>query len=333
MNIGFAGTPAFAATILDALCASQHNVALVLSQPERRTGRGQKLTPSYVAKLAATNDIPVHTPTRLRGFHPVIESLDVLVVAAYGMLLPDSMLQAPRLGCLNVHASLLPRWRGAAPIEHAILHGDHETGVSIVQMTAKLDAGPVYLTKPLALTSNSTTASVTTDLAHIGASALLETLDQADKHGSFGQAVEQDEAQVTFAPKIPASAGQIDWSESAQQVARHIRAFHGRDMAFSFLPYNGRKVRVRVLEAEIWDRSESNVYKSREAGKLPPGTIVAHAIGPIISCGSACLRLLTLQLSVGKGRPMSGRDAINGYADIWRIGGCFEAVSGATPRA
>lgn len=320
MDIGFAGTPEFAATILDALCTSRHDVRLVVTQPGRRAGRGHKIVSSPVETLARARGISVHTPTRLRDFSPVIEPLDVLVVAAYGMMLPGAVLNAPRLGCLNVHASLLPRWRGAAPIEYALLEGDDHTGVSIVQMSAKLDAGPVYHTASLPLTKQSTTASVTRELAQLGATALLETLDRATED-DFGPANRQDEAHVTFAPKIPDHAGRIDWTRPACALERQVRAFNGRGMAYALMPYKERDVRVRVHAATV----VAIAGQLQSASAVPePGTVIATHGAPIVACGNHGLELTKLQLNIGKGRPMAGRDVVNGFPELWRVGARFE---------
>lgn len=311
MNIGFAGTPAFAATILDALLASKHDVSLVLTQPGRPAGRGRRVRPGPVESLSLARELVVHAPTDLRGVESMLETLDVLVVAAYGLLLPNRVLAAPRLGCINVHASLLPRWRGASPIEHAILHGDEETGVSIMRITSRLDAGPVYRQASLQLTSQSTTTSVTEELARLGGIEIVRVLDKAmDERLEAPQT--QCDALVTYAPRLSNDAAQINWRGSAAQIHRHIRAFHGRGMAFTTLRQPDRDVRIRVLKAKIVERDGS------------PGQVLATDSEPVIGCGHNALALQTIQLSIGKGRPMSGIDAVNGFAHLWLIGTHFE---------
>lgn len=312
MNIGFAGTPAFAATILDALLASTHDVRVVLTQPGRPAGRGRKIRPGPVEALSVDRGLVVHSPTKLRGVESILEPLDVLVVAAYGLLLPKSVLAAPRLGCMNVHASLLPRWRGASPIEHAILYGDKTTGVSIMQIISRLDAGPVYQQTSLPLSSMSTTLSVTKQLSQLGAVEVVRTLDKAAA-GKLEEPRPQVEAQATYAPRLSAGAAQIDWRASAQQIDRHVRAFHGRGMAFTILQRPAQIVRVRVHEAAIVD------------GDGAPGQVLTANPYPVIGCGEGALALRTVQLNVGKGRPMSGADAVNGYADLWHPGIRFES--------
>lgn len=307
MQVGFAGTPVFAATILDALIASQHNVVLALTQPSRPAGRGRKLQPSPVQALCETHRISCHAPTNLRGIESLLDPLDVLVVAAYGMILPKAILEAPRLGCMNVHASLLPRWRGAAPIEYAILHGDTETGVSIMQVVEQLDAGPVYRQAKLDLTDASTTTSVTADLASLGSMAVVKSLDDAEA-GNLPAPRPQCEAQVTYAPRLDNDAARIHWEQSAAQVARHIRAFHGRGMAFTTIAQPTREVRVRILAAKACEGAGS------------PGELLATKGRLVVGCGDGALTLESVQLNVGKGRPMRSADAVNGFAELWEIG-------------
>ena len=316
MLIGFAGTPEFAASILNLLLASKHEVALVLTQPGRPAGRGRKIRAGPVETLARAHGVEIHTPTRLAGFEPALNSIDLLVVAAYGLLLPKSILNAPRAGCLNVHASLLPRWRGASPVEHAILHGDEETGVSIVQMTSRLDAGPIYRKAAIPLTPESTTTSVTAALADLGGTELAATLDQLEC-GTAGSPHQQSEAEATYAPRLENAAARIDWCKITTDVDRHIRAFHGRGMAFSLLAHKSQQVRVRILEAIFAE------------GQGTPGHIVSVAREPVVACGDGAMALKSIQMNIGKGRPMSGTDAVNGYSDIWQVGGRFETLASA----
>ncbi len=311
MRIGFAGTPTFASVILDALLASKHRVDLVLTQPAQPAGRGHNMQRSPVETLGLANGLQVLTPTRLRTVEDSLRSLDVLVVAAYGKIVPKRILTAPRYGCVNVHASLLPRWRGASPIEHAILHGDHETGVTIMQMSSRLDAGPMIRAARLPLTASSTTASLTDQLAKLGGIEIVRALNDAEEMG-FQHTRIQCESDATYAPKLTSDAAQIDWRANAVQVERHVRAFHGRGMAFTTLRQDGRSVRIRVLEAAV------------DIGTGEPGETIAIRPYPKIACGKNTLDLHTVQLNIGKGRPMSGADAVNGYPDLWRIGMHFD---------
>lgn len=312
MNIGFAGTPVFAATILDALLASKHDVALVLTQPGRPAGRGRRIRPGPVETLSLKHGLAVHALTALDDIDSLLEPLDVLVVAAYGLLLPKNVLLAPRLGCMNVHASLLPRWRGASPIEHAILHGDIETGVSIMRITSRLDAGPVFRNASLPLTAESTTTSVTEELSQLGGAEIVNVLDDAED-GTLDEPQAQIEAEATYAPRLSNEAAQIDWEQSASQIERHIRAFHGRGMAFTTLQRSERNVRVRILDAKIVDAVGA------------PGKVLLVDSEPVIGCGHGALALRSVQLNIGKGRVMSGTDAVNGFANVWRIGTCFKS--------
>lgn len=319
MNIGFAGTPQFAATILVALLASKHDVALVLTQPGRPSGRGRRIRPGPVETLCRERSLVVHTPSTLNGVESTLEPLDVLVVAAYGLLLPTSVLSAPRLGCMNVHASLLPRWRGASPIEHAILHGDKETGVSIMRITRRLDAGPVFRQAALPLTSESTTSSITEELSQLGGAEIVKVLDDAEI-GLLDEPHAQIEDQATYAPRLPNEAAQINWRESASQLERHIRAFHGRRMAFTTLQQATREVRIRVLDAKLVDAVGD------------PGQILSVGSEPVVGCGTGALALRTVQLNIGNGRVMSGADAVNGFSDVWQVGTRF-AISSETEDA
>ena len=311
MNIGFAGTPEFAATILDALLVSKHDVVLVLTQPGRPAGRGRRIRPGPVQTLGQDRGIAVHDSTDLLGVESMLEPLDVLVVAAYGLLLPKRILKTPRLGCINVHASLLPQWRGASPVEHAILHGDEETGVSIMRITPRLDAGPVFDQATLKLSAKSTTTSITEELSLLGGDAIVKFLDDAED-GSLDEPTPQIESQATYAPRLSNDAARINWRESAVQIERHIRAFHGRGTAFTSLRQDERNVRVRVLEAKVVEEHGA------------PGQVLVADTEPVIGCGENALALQTLQLNIGKGRVMSGADAVNGFADLWHLGTCFE---------
>ncbi|MCY4093886.1 MAG: formyltransferase family protein, partial [Gammaproteobacteria bacterium] len=204
-----------------------------------------------------------------------------------------------------------PRWRGSSPIEHAILHGDEQTGVSIMQITSRLDAGPVFQQTPAQLTAESTTTSVTEELARLGGVEIVKVLNALDE-GTLEAPRPQIEAHATYAPRLSNEAAQINWQASATQVARHVRAFHGRGMAFTTLTQAERNVRIRLLEAQVAE------------GVGSPGEVLSTNPDPIIACGQGALALKTIQLNVGKGRPMSGTDAVNGFAEFWQIGSCFE---------
>ncbi|MYD98410.1 MAG: methionyl-tRNA formyltransferase [Gammaproteobacteria bacterium] len=298
-RLAFAGAPHFAATILQRLLESEHEVGLVYTQPERPKGRGRKVAPSPVQVLAESARTEVRTPTRLLGEEETLASFDYLVVAAYGLLLPDAILDAPRHGCLNVHASLLPRWRGAAPVERAIMAGDAETGVSIMRIAARLDAGPVYRQRLLPLTLSATGASVTDDLASLGAETLLEVL--AELPGLAARP--QEDVGATYAHKLTSADSVVDWLNDAAFVDRQVRALSGRAAAYTTAADD---VRMRILEAI----PEAAVDDS------PPGTLRQHSHGWQVTCRRGALGLLSVQLNRGRGTPMPIQSAVNGYGQI-----------------
>lgn len=244
MRLAFMGTPEFAVPTLDALVAAGHEVVAVYTQPPRPANRGKKLTPSAVQARAEELELPVRTPVSLRNAEAQAEfaalDLDVAIVAAYGLILPQAILDAPKHGCLNVHGSLLPRWRGAAPVQRAILAGDENTGVMVMQMEAGLDTGPVRATTEIEI-GQKTTGELTAELAELGAELMAVVLNEFAAH----PAVPQPDAGVTYAAKIDKAETRIDFSLSAEQVERQIRAFNPAPGAW--FEYEGE--RYRVLEA------------------------------------------------------------------------------------
>lgn len=309
MILGFAGTPGFAVRILQALIDSEHAVRVVFTQPDRPGRRGRRLVPSPVRTLAEANGLTVRAPTRIGADLPCVAGLDVLVVAAYGLLLPQALLDAPRLGCINVHASLLPRWRGAAPVERAIMAGDRVTGVSIMQMDAGLDTGPVLMSRSVPLRETDTGVSMTASLADLGADALLECLERID----VLEPVPQDNARATFAPKLTGADAVIDWRCSAASIARQVRALAHRQTAYT----TSGDERLRVLEAQA-------VALEKQGAVPVPGTASKTREGVTVACGEGVLLLQTVQLSRGSGRPMPVRDAANGYPQIFATGARFD---------
>ncbi len=308
-RLGFAGAPAFAAAVLGRLVASRHRVELVYTQPDRPAGRGRKLAPSAVRALAEAAGIEVRTPTRLRGETAALAKLDCLVVAAYGLLLPEPVLEAPRQGCLNVHASLLPRWRGAAPVERAILAGDAETGVSIMQIDAGLDTGPVYQQRRLPLDADATGPATTDALAKLGADTLLDVLDALPELAP----VPQDDRLATYASKLTADDAKIDWRKDATAIDRQVRALSGRMAAHTSLQGG---VRMRILQAR----------PTIADADAPPGMLQCHADGWRIVCGRGALELATVQLNRGKGTAMPIANAVNGFRRVLFDGAhCAEA--------
>ena len=304
LRLGFAGTPPFAAAVLEAL-AAKHRVTVVSTQPPRPTGRGRKVDPSPVAQLAARLDLEVRAPASLRGEADRLrgDALDALIVAAYGLILPAAILATPRLGCINVHASLLPRWRGAAPIERAIMAGDTETGVSIMQMDAGLDTGPILCTTRTPIRDDDTGDSLTERLAAEGATTLLQCLDRLESIVPTPQAAEG----ATYATKLAAGESFVDWHESAVAVARKIRALYSRRPAYSIVAGE----RVRWLFADIVPQQ----------GSAEPGTVIALAkTGLLIQCGDGAVRITRLALSRGSGKPMDIAAFANGHASLLRVG-------------
>ncbi|EML2682206.1 MAG: methionyl-tRNA formyltransferase [Klebsiella michiganensis] len=298
LRIIFAGTPDFAARHLDALLSSGHNVVGVFTQPDRPAGRGKKLMPSPVKVLAEEKGIPVFQPASLRPQEnqQLVSDLraDVMVVVAYGLLLPKAVLDMPRLGCINVHGSLLPRWRGAAPIQRSLWAGDTETGVTIMQMDVGLDTGDMLYKLACPITAEDTSGTLYDKLANLGPQGLIETLKQLA--AGIAKPVVQDEALVTHAQKLSKEEARIDWSLPAVQLERCIRAFNPWPM--SWIEIDGQPVKV-------WQASVIDVATTAE-----PGTIIeATKQGIQVATSDGVLNLLSLQ-PAGK-KAMSAQDLLN----------------------
>lgn len=290
MKLVFAGTPVFAATVLRGIIASGHHVLSVLTQPDRPTGRGMALHSSPVKALALASGIEVFQPPTLRDSAAQervrVLGAEVMVVAAYGLILPQAVLEIPRFGCINVHASLLPRWRGAAPIQRAILAGDIETGVSIMQMEAGLDTGPVLLSERLSITEDDTAGTLHDKLAVLGGRLIVEALGKLPLPLSL-----QPEIGVTYASKIEKAEAPLDWRLPATQLARQVRAFN---------PYPGATVGMDGNTVKVW-RAEAQA----ETGGSPSTVIAADKRGILVACGEGTLRLTELQKAGGKRLPIS----------------------------
>jgi methionyl-tRNA formyltransferase len=275
------GTPLFAATILDALISAGHRLLAVYTQPPRPAGRGHRPQPSAVQRLAEQHELLVRVPARLRDETVQAEfaalGADMAVVAAYGLILPRRILNAPRLGCLNVHASLLPRWRGAAPIQRALLAGDPETGISIMQMEEGLDTGPILMQQALPIGPEATAVSLTEALARLGGELIVKTLDEV-RQGQLTSRQQPVEG-VTYAPKITREEGRLDWRRTAVELERQVRALDPWPAAF----FDYRDEQIRVLAARVLS----------ETTELPPGTIIDEQLS--IVCGAEVLRPLRLQ--------------------------------------
>lgn len=299
LRVIFAGTPDFAATCLTALLGSRHRVVAVYTQPDRPAGRGRKLTPGPVKRLAMQHDIPVYQPLSLRDddAQQTLAALDadLMVVVAYGLILPRAILETPRLGCINVHASLLPRWRGAAPLQRAIEAGDSESGVTIMQMDEDLDTGDMLRIERTPITDTTTGGELHDRLAVLGGEALLETLE-AVADGSVS-ATPQPEQGVTYAAKLTKAEAELDFRQDASQLAARIRAFNPWPVAWCVLGDD----RLRLLMASVG---------RLEDGESPsaPGTLLAHHESALrIACGEAGDQVLSVsqaQLPGGKAMPV-----------------------------
>lgn len=310
LNIIFAGTPDFAATHLQALLNSHHNVVAVYTQPDKPAGRGKKLQASPVKQLAIANDLPIYQPKSLKSVEAQQElqalNADVMVVVAYGLILPRAILDAPRLGCLNVHGSILPRWRGAAPIQRAIWAGDKETGVTIMQMDVGLDTGDMLHKVYTSIDENETSASLYQKLADIAPPALIEVLDNLES--SKYPPEKQQEDQANYANKLSKEEAKLDWNLTACQLERNIRAFNPAPMAFLTLMVNGVEERIRVYEAEVLPSINAKA-----------GTILSvNKNGIEIATSEGVLKITCLQPS-GK-KPMSIADFLNGRGDWFKQG-------------
>ncbi len=312
LRLGFAGTPAFAAKILEALIEAGRRPEVIYTQPDRPSGRGRQTQPSPVKLIALAQGIPLEQPTTLKdpGAAQVLADyrLDVLVVAAYGLILPKTVLNAPTQGCINVHASLLPRWRGAAPIERAIMAGDEESGISIMKMDQGLDTGPVYETRALRITRQTDAPALEQALADLGSTALLHCLEHLDQSAP----AEQSERGSTYAPKLKRSDAAIRWGETAIHIEQQVRALKGRMPAFA----GCGEAQVRVLSAE----AEPATPAEKEACRAPGTIMAADKNGIRVACGNGILRITQLQLNLGKGQVMSAADALNGYSHLLGAG-------------
>ena len=300
LRVAFFGTPAFALTTLERLHASSHDVALVVTQPDRPRGRGQRLTPGPVKDFALHHNLPVLQPERLKDepFVSRVEAagLDLAVVAAYGRILPASLLGIPRLGFINVHASLLPRWRGAAPVHRAILAGDRETGVTIMRVVPTLDAGPMLAKRAVAIEDDDTSVTLERRLAAVGADLLRETVNRLSSGRVDDEA--QDDSAVTYASRLERSESRIDWGAPASVVHNQIRGLQPWPVAA--VQFNDK--RLLLLQSALDDRTHQST----------PGTVLdVDRESFVVACGEHALRILRVQL---EGRaPAAVREFLNGH--------------------
>jgi len=309
LKIIFAGTPDFAVPALAALIEVGHDVALVLTQPDRPSGRGMKLKASPVKELALQNQIEVFQPETLKDLdaQSYIEAVkaDVMIVAAYGLIIPTNVLQMPRLGCYNIHASLLPRWRGAAPIHRSLLAGDAETGVTIMEVVPALDAGAMILKGVLTIGARDTSQSLHDELTKIGADLMVVAMKQLAEKGSL-PATPQDESLVTYAAKLQKSEASIDWSQSADLISRQVRAFNPFPVAHAML--GGEVCRIWMATAVGSAVNET------------PGKVLDVGATIQVACGDGVLSIEELQSPGGK--RLKARDFVTGHG--LKVGQYFE---------
>lgn len=312
LRIIFAGTPDFAASALAALIQSEHKIVAVYTQPDRPAGRGRKLHASPVKELALAYNIPVLQPENLKDAQTqeILRSFnaDVMVVAAYGLILPQAVLDLPRLGCLNIHASLLPRWRGAAPIQRAIAAGDKGSGISIMQMNAGLDTGDILQRSSCPITQTDSGGDLHDRLAEMGARAILKTLE--DLARDKVTPIAQDDSQATYAHKLDKKDALINWQNPATKIERLIRAFNPWPVAFTHI--NDKT--LRVWQAQVLAQNSD----------LVAGTVIAcDKKGIDISCGEGVLRLLKLQPPGSKAMDVAA--FMNGHAKLLAVGSILGA--------
>ena len=299
MRVIFAGTPDFAVPTLEAIIADGQTVVAVYSQPDRPAGRGRKLHTSPVKQCALSQGLPIFQPATLKNEAGAIDQLqaDVMVVVAYGLILPPEILALPRLGCLNVHASLLPRWRGAAPIQRAIAAGDRQTGITIMQMNAGLDTGDMLFQVTTDILDSDTGGSLHDRLAGLGAQALVDTLVQLET-GAI-TATPQDDRAAVYASKLTKNEGALDWQQEAITLARQIRAFD--PWPGCHCQWQGETLRILRAGAE-----------AMELGDATPGTVLA-ADEDGIAVATAAGKLVLTQIQLAGGKPLSARDFLNGH--------------------
>ncbi len=313
MNILFAGTPEFAAQHLAGLLAAGISIKAVITQPDKPGKRGKKLMPSPVKTLAETHSLPVIQPDKvacsdLRKFEP-----DLLIVVAYGQILRQDLLDLPTFGCINVHGSLLPRWRGAAPIQRAIEAGDPETGICIMQMDAGLDTGPVLHRASTPIHISDTSASISDRLSVLGIKALVDVLPQISKNQLA--LMPQPEEGATYAKKIKKQEAKINWTDSGPNIVRKVHAFNPDPVCYSECVYRDKNVdksiRVKLYQCEAIDQEHN----------ANPGSILEVTVhGVIVAAGVGAVLIKQLQLPLGKGSILNGRDVQNSRTDIFYVG-------------
>lgn len=320
LRVIYAGTPEFAVPSLAALVQAGHEICMVLTQPDRPAGRGMKLSPSPVKQYALTQQLPVFQPSSLKADaeQAVLKDLqaDIMVVAAYGLILPTAVLNMPKLGCINVHASLLPRWRGAAPIQRALLAGDHETGVTIMKVVPALDAGDMIAKVSLPITERDTAQSLHDAMAHSGADLLVKVMESLLRDGRVdGEA--QDVAKVTYASKLLKTESGIHWHDPAMLISRQIRAFN---------PFPVANCLLAGQVCRLWMATASENTARDAAAAL--GEILALGDSITVQCGQGQLHIESLQLPGGK--RLNAKQFLAGHP--LTIGQRFDSATDATPQ-
>ncbi|AMK77993.1 MULTISPECIES: methionyl-tRNA formyltransferase [Methylomonas] len=299
MKIVFAGTPDFAVPTLRALLDSPHQVCAVYTQPDRPAGRGRKLTASPVKELAVTANIPVYQPENFKSPEAIAQlavlDADLMVVVAYGLILPQAVLDIPKRGCINVHGSLLPRWRGAAPIHRAVMAGDAKTGITIMNVVKKLDAGAMLYKAECPISADATSSSLHDQLAQMGAEGLVKVVDQIASGSLHSEP--QDEALVTYAHKLEKQESNLDWQNSAVELDRKVRGLNAWPVAQTL--YQGQV--LRVWRSQVLDK----------AAEQAPGTVDCKEHALDVATGDGVLRLLEVQLPGGK--RIAGKDFMNAH--------------------
>jgi methionyl-tRNA formyltransferase len=327
LNIIFAGTPDFAAQHLAALISSEHNIVAVYCPPDKPAGRGKKLTACATKLLALAHNIPVEQPINFKAINDQQQLAqyngDVMVVVAYGLLLPEAILHAPRLGCINVHGSLLPEWRGAAPIQRSLEAGDDKTGVTIMQMDKGLDTGDMILTAECIIEHTDTSASLYEKLALLGPTALIDTLTlmAQDNYNANEHRTSQDDNLATYAHKLDKTEAELNWQLSASELDRKIRAYIPWPVAqFTFTEGNTENKQHKV---RVWQASTQNI-DNIDSGK-PTGSIIsADKSGIVVATANGAICLEILQLPGKKALPV--KDILNGRADWFKVGANINGI-------